>query len=198
MRTADLPPRWTAAELAGDAVTAARALLGSYIWRRTAAGLVILRITETEAYGGIHDGHPDDASHAHRGKTARNAPMFAAAGTLYVYLVYGLHHCANIVTGPPGTPAAVLLRGAVVVHGEEIVAARRKTSPRHYADGPGKLAAALALTRNDSGRSALHGNFCLRHGKLLPGETVQVTPRHGIDYAEFGREFPWRFRLSAR
>ena len=93
-----LPPRWRAAELLAPTADLARALLGSYLYRRTAQGLIIATITETEAYGGTYDSHPDDASHAFRGRTDRNAPMFAAPGIIYVYLVYGMHHCVNIVT----------------------------------------------------------------------------------------------------
>jgi len=189
-----LPPRWRADELLAPTPTLARALLGSYLYRRTADGLIIATITETEAYGGDYDGHPDDASHAHRGRTARNAPMFAAPGILYVYLVYGMHHCVNIVTEREGIPAAVLIRGVRILTGLDLARRRRGHVPvSRLSDGPGKLAQALDLTRRDNGRTLLRGHLTLRHGPSIPAAEVRTTVRCGIDYATFGKTFPWRF-----
>lgn len=192
-----LPPRWRAAELLAPTADLARALLGSYLYRRTAQGLIIATITETEAYGGIYDGHPDDASHAFRGRTDRNAPMFAAPGIIYVYLVYGMHHCVNIVTEREGTPAAVLLRGVRILHGLEIARRLRGQVPdARLSNGPGKLAQALALTRRDDGRSLLRGDLVLRHGAPPPAAAIHTEVRQGIDYAPWGKTFPWRFIWS--
>lgn len=189
-----LPPRWHIDELLAPTVDVARALLGSYLWRRTPDGLIVARITETEAYGGTMHGHHDDASHAYRGRTDRNAPMFAAPGILYVYLVYGMHHCVNIVTQAQGTPAAVLLRGVRIVRGLDIARRYRgHVADARLSDGPGKLAQALALTRADSGRSLLRGDLVLRHGTPPPADEVRTDVRVGIDYATHGKTFPWRF-----
>ncbi len=189
-----LPPRWRADELLAPTPTLARALLGSYLYRRTADGLIIATITETEAYGGHYDGRPDDASHAARGRTARNAPMFAAPGILYVYLVYGLHHCVNIVTEREGIPAAVLIRGVRILTGLDLARRRRAGVPvSRLSDGPGKLAQALDLTRRDNGRTLLRGHLTLRHGPIVPADEIRTTVRSGIDYATFGKTFPWRF-----
>jgi len=111
--------------------SAARLLLG---WRLTAHGVTV-RLTEVEAYSGLGE---DPASHAHRGRTARNAVMFGPAGRLYVYQIYGMHFCANVVCGEAGRAAAVLLRAGEVVtrvddrlvtNGNELVAAIRDHAP---------------------------------------------------------------------
>lgn len=189
-------PRWQIHELEANTVHIAQALLGSLLLHRTTEGLVIARITETEAYGGTYRGLPDDASHAHRGRTLRNAPMFAAPGIVYIYLIYGMHHCLNIVTEPQSTPAAVLIRAATILHGEELVKKRRpKATAKHYSDGPGKLCQALGLTRRDNEHSLLSGKLQLRHAPLQPHEYIETTVRQGIDYAVHGKHFPWRFFL---
>lgn len=133
-----------------DPLKAAHTILGATL----CAGEVVLRITEVEAYGGPEDGPwPDPAAHSYRGRTSRNAVMFGPAGHLYVYRSYGLHHCANISVGADGVAAAVLLRGAEVVAGEETVRARRTagTPASNLARGPGNLAEALGLTLADNG-----------------------------------------------
>lgn len=189
-------PRWQIHELEQNTVTIAQTLLGSLLLHRSKDGLVIARITETEAYGGTYQGLPDDASHAYRGQTPRNAPMFAAPGIVYIYLIYGMHHCLNIVTEPPNTPAAVLIRAATIIHGEELVRQRRpQVSAKHYSDGPGKLCQALGLTRLDNQRSLLSGHLQLRHAPLHDGEYIEPAVRQGIDYARHGKYFPWRFFL---
>jgi DNA-3-methyladenine glycosylase len=120
-------PPWDA--LAGrDVVAAARALLGC----RVTAGGVTVRLTEVEAYAGSGG---DPASHAYRGRTPRNAVMFGPPGLLYVYFTYGMHWCMNVVTGPPGEAAAVLLRSGAVVDGLDTARARRTAKPRRAAPG---------------------------------------------------------------
>ena len=109
-------------------------------------GPVVLRLVEVEAYGGTAD-HDDPASHAHRGRTARNGTMFGPPGHLYVYRSYGIHLCANVVCGPDGLAGGVLLRAAEVIEGEDLVRARRGPRARgELAAGPGRLGQALGLT----------------------------------------------------
>lgn len=192
-------PRWRSEELNVRATVAAQKLLGSYLCRLTPEGLIIARITETEAYGDTYRGMADDASHAHRGRTQRNAPMFAAAGRSYIYFVYGMYHCLNIVTGAEGVPAAVLIRGAEIVYGHDLVRKRRgKVAPPHWADGPGKLCLALGLTRDENDRPLTHGALVLRHGPRRRGEKVRREVRCGIDYAVKGKYFPWRYILEVK
>ncbi len=140
-------------------------------------------LTEVEAYGGADD----PASHAYRGRTRRNAPMFGRPGTLYVYRSYGIHWCVNIVTGDLGVPQAVLLRGGTVVEGHAEAVARRGRSD-HLTDGPGKLAEALAIDGATSGVSLAQSRLSIR---VADDQTPYVaTPRIGITR---GTDRLWRF-----
>src|SRR5699024_1598684 len=112
------------------------------------AGGVTVRLTEVEAYAGA----VDPGSHAFRGRTPRTEVMFGPPGHLYVYFTYGMHWCANIVTGVEGAASAVLLRAGEVVAGHDVAAARRSgTRERDWARGPARLAATLGLARDDNG-----------------------------------------------
>ena len=125
---------------ARDSLRVARDLLGC----RFSHGGVTVRLTEVEAYGGA----ADPGSHAFLGRSPRNEVMFGPAGRLYVYFTYGMHFCANIVTGVEGEASAVLLRAGEVVDGHDVAAQRRPGfRPRDLARGPARLAMALALGR---------------------------------------------------
>jgi DNA-3-methyladenine glycosylase len=146
-------------------------------------------INEVEAYCGPED----PASHAYRGRTARNEPMFGPPGTIYVYRSYGIHWCANIVTGEIGEPQAVLIRGGHVVEGIDTVVTRRGRS-NHLADGPGKLAQALAIDGSMSGTALGDGHVSLQLHTLSPLPHV-TSPRIGISKAT---NRPWRFLTVPR
>lgn len=171
--------------LEGPVDGAARALLGC----RLTAGGVTVRLTEVEAYSGTGE---DAASHAHRGRTPRNAIMFGPAGYAYVYLTYGMYYCLNVVTGTEGTASAVLLRAGAVVDGLETARARRPAArtEAELARGPARLCAALAIDK------ALYGAYLL-DGHLTPppapvGE-ISSGPRVGVTGAH---DVPWRFWLT--
>lgn len=141
------------------------------------------RIVEVEAYDG------DEASHAFRGRTERNATMFGEAGRLYVYRSYGIHWCANIVCGRVGHATALLLRALEPTHGLDAMRARRGLDdPRALFSGPGKLTEALGITREHDGLRVDGPQFAL----LPPGTPVlwDTTVRIGITKAT---ELPWRF-----
>src|SRR6478752_590720 len=137
--------RLTRSQLAVPAADAARVLLGARIVSTVGGGRVVVRLTEVEAYAGTGE---DPGSHAHNGRTTRNAVMFGPAGHLYVYFTYGMHWCANVVCGPAGTASGVLLRGGEVVEGESLAFARRSAAKRadDLARGPARLATALGIT----------------------------------------------------
>jgi len=146
-----------------------------------------VRIVETEAY------EPDDpASHSFRGRTPRSAAMFGPPGHLYVYLIYGMHHCLNVVTGPPGHGAAVLLRAAEPLEGGEGMSrARGTTDARAWCSGPAKLAQALELDLSWNGLDLLDGGpLTIDAGGSVPPEEIERGPRVGISE---GRTTPWRF-----
>lgn len=179
----------------------ARDLLGAYLTHRTTQGTVTLRLTEVEAYGGSDD----PGSHAFRGVTARNGSMAAAGGHLYAYRHLGLHTCLNVVTGPSGSPAAVLLRGAEVVDGADL-ATRRRTERgvvgdhRDLARGPARLSVALGVGPDHDGADLLMHGGCL--ALWVPGHGTEVSlvstgPRVGVsgDGGD-GVLFPWRLWLT--
>jgi DNA-3-methyladenine glycosylase len=160
-----------AAEVAAD-------LLGCILVHDGPGGRVAGRVVEVEAYQG-----PEDlAAHSSRGMTPRNAVMFGPPGHLYVYLVYGLHHCANVVCGPGDKPEAVLLRAAAITAGRELAATRRATAVDvRLASGPGNLGAAFGLDRSLNGTDLLAGPVWLAHGER-PVRIVR-RPRIGVAYA---------------
>ncbi|GHH73950.1 putative 3-methyladenine DNA glycosylase [Promicromonospora soli] len=192
----------------------ARDLLGATLTRRTADGVVSLRLTEVEAY----DGETDPGSHAYRGQNRRNATMFGEPGHLYVYRHLGLHHCVNVVCGPPGTASAVLLRAGEVVDGADLARSRRLASgvvraDRDIARGPARLTVALGLHLSDDGADVTdpHGAVVLETPAVEPSlverslvepvETsaavVRTGPRVGVS-GEGGSadRFPWRLWLA--
>ena len=124
--------------------------------------------------------------------------MWGPPGRAYIYLVYGLHHCLNAVTGPAGSPGAVLVRGGVPVVGGELIRARRGPGPpsARLTDGPGKLCQALALSRAEDGLDLCDrgSGLCLvDDGVPVPDAEVERTPRIGIAYAGEAASWPLRF-----
>ena len=183
-----------------DTVEAARALLGQYLVRVLPDGTELeCRITETEAYVG----RMDKACHAYNYKrTPRTETLFAPPGTAYIYLIYGMYHCLNLVTEGEGEPAAVLIRGAEPVQNVDIIAKNRfgrKTEAltsyqqKNFLNGPGKLCRGLLLTREQNGLDVTDKGSGLY---LCPGPApaeIFTGKRIGIDYAREARDFPWRF-----
>ncbi len=163
-----------------DTRVVARELIGKVLVHRDGEVLRSARIVETEAYHG-----PDDqASHARFGRTARAAIMFGPPGFAYVYLIYGRSHCMNVVTGPEGFPAAVLLRAAEPVEG-----------CLHSTQGPGNLCRALAIQRaRDNGRD-LTGDDLYLLDAPPPGRIV-TGPRVNVRYAGQWAERRWRYALA--
>jgi len=171
--------------------TTAPELLG---WELSANGVTV-RLSEVEAYSGLGQ---DPASHAHRGLTNRNEVMFGPAGFLYVYQIYGMHFCANIVLGEAGRAAAVLLRAGAVVDGVELARERRPAAKtdRDLAAGPAKLMQVLALNRSANATSLVDGSgpATIRPpGKPVLSSEITAGPRVGVTSAF---DIPWRFWIA--
>lgn len=171
-----------------SAAEVAPELLGAYLIHQTPHGRVAGRIVEVEAYLG-----PEDlAAHSSHGQSPRNAVMFGEPGHLYVYLVYGMHHCANVVCGPGTKPEAVLLRAAEVTDGVDLARSRRGLVPEtRLAAGPGNLASAFDIDRRLNGADLLAGPIRLSRGPTP--EAIERTGRVGVDYAGDWTDRPLRF-----
>ena len=180
--------------LARPVLRVARDLLGRRLVRVLNGERLALRIVETEAYAGADD----PASHARGGPTARNRVMFGPPGHSYVYLVYGLHHCLNLVCEREGRAAAVLLRAGEPEEGLERMAALRAGRPRRdWARGPGRLCAALGLDLRHDGLALPHAELWLEPGRPPGRGRVEAGPRVGVDYAGEAAGWPWRFKEKA-
>jgi DNA-3-methyladenine glycosylase len=175
--------------LAGPVLDAARGLLGVVLEVDSPQGTVAVALSEVEAYGGP----VDPASHAFRGKTPRNAVMFGPAGRLYVYFVYGMHWCCNVVCGADGQASAVLLRGGRIIDGVELARSRRATARKdtELARGPARLATSLGLDAAANGADLLDpaSPIRLRPGEQVPDALVRRGPRVGVAAAG---DLPWR------
>ncbi len=207
------PPAFARSLLAGDTLDAARALLGARLVREPADGEPARRagrIVEVEAY----IGEEDRASHARMGPTARNRVMFGPPGIAYVYLVYGMHHCLNVVTEAAPRPAAVLIRALEPLEGLDAMraardraasrarrpdrpaSAHRRIRDTRLAAGPGLVAAAFSIDRSLTGLDLCDPASPLRLEAAPawePAPGVVATPRVGIGHSgEPWVSVPWR------
>ena len=185
-----------------DTLVVARDLLGKYLVREYEGTYLIGRITETEAYIGAID----KACHAYGGKvTPRTQTLYEQGGTSYVYFIYGMYHCMNVVTEKQGSAAAVLIRGLEMVKGLEEASMLRyglsrqeltKSQIKNFSNGPGKLCKAMAITK-DLNKVDLCGRDFFITDKIKgvenPTFEIAAAARIGIDYAGEARDFPWRF-----
>jgi DNA-3-methyladenine glycosylase len=189
---------------ARDTLTVARELVGRYLLRRLNGAELVCRITETEAYIGA----VDKACHAYGGRrTPRTETLYAAPGTSYVYLIYGMYCCLNLVTEAQGTAAAVLIRGAVPVRGIDEITGNRfgikaedmtANQRKNFLNGPGKLCMGLGITRAQNGLDVENNELVVCNdipelGLAAVTPEIRVSKRIGIDYAQEAADFPWRF-----
>ncbi len=169
----------------------ARELLGQRLVRLLEDGQRLSGlICETEAYGG-----PDDeASHAYR-LTRRSAIMYGPPGHAYVYFIYGMHYCLNVVTELDGQPGAVLIRAIVPQENLETIRSRRPGVPdTRLCDGPGKLCQALSITLAHNGLDLVTGEeLFIEAAPAIAAQDVLVTPRIGVRGNPEARNRPWRF-----
>jgi len=175
-----------------DTLEVARDLLGRVLVRVLDGERLSGRIVEVEAY----IGEDDLASHARFGLTERNAAMYGPPGHAYVYLIYGVHHCLNLVTGPKGFPAAVLIRALEPLEGIERMRVLRGGRPdAELTAGPGRLCQALAIDRrfDKADLCAADALLFVEEGQPVADPTVGRSPRVGVQGDRRARTVPWRF-----
>ena len=163
-----------------DTLKVAQNLLGCFLARQIGKKIIKGMIVETEAY----IGEDDLACHASRGRTPRTEIMYGEAGRAYVYMVYGMHHCLNVVTEKKNFPAAALIRGIVVKGGNVML------------DGPGKLCRFLKIDRKFNGWDLTEGKkLWIEKGIKIKKPRIKKSKRVGIDYAGKCKHYLWRFYL---
>jgi len=164
-----------------DTILVARELLGKHLVHVTPGETRIGRIVEVEAYLGEHD----LAAHSSKGRTERTKIMFGPPGYAYVYLIYGMHHCMNVVTEPEGNAAAVLLRAL-----EPVSPLATRTN------GPGLLCRAMGIDRRLNGHDLLSDNFFMTDPGAAPETRILKGPRIGVEYAKHWAKRHLRFYLK--
>lgn len=179
--------------LGHDVLAIARDLLGKYLFTLKDGQLAGGIISEVEVYKGM----ADKASHAYGGRrTRRNEMMYHEGGVVYMYLCYGMHHMLNFVTNEENVPDAVLIRGIIPTHGEELMLRRtgKNRMARDIGSGPGKVSKLLGLTVADNGCPLTGDTVWIEdRGLLIPDDQIGITPRIGVDYAGEDALLPYRF-----
>lgn len=182
----------------------ARELLGKSLVRRINGKLVKAMITETEAYCGPKD----KANHASKGLTKRTKVMFGPPGHFYIYLIYGMYNCLNIVTEKEGYPAAVLIRGAIIVNGRKTIDRSKRiknfkplsisSSPSATLNGPGVLCRELKIDRslNEIDICGNENIWIEDDCDKIPIKKIKRSKRIGVDYAGSYKDKLWRFALT--
>ena len=178
-----------------DTVELARKLLGTLLVHRTHQGVAGGMIVEAEAYMGAID----KACHAWQNRSERTEIMYHDGGVAYVYLIYGMHYCFNVVTGPQGEGNAVLIRALEPVFGLDLMRKRRQTNQLpNLCSGPGKVCRALAITKAEYGMDLCDPASPLRLVRFrdIPDNRIATSPRINVAYAEEAATWPWRFYVK--
>ncbi|MFX1435451.1 MAG: DNA-3-methyladenine glycosylase [Promethearchaeota archaeon] len=181
-------------------IEVAKELLGKYIVRKTKRGNMIGKIVEVEAYLGPSD----KACHSYNyRKTERTKPMYMKPGTLYIYFIYGMYYCLNVVTEPEGLPCAVLIRKLYPIDGIEIMKKNRKAkigkNYKNLTNGPAKLCMALNITKSEfNGKDSCDSNSILffTWGENFNPNKIILGKRIGIEYAQEDKDKLLRFTLK--
>ena len=173
--------------LNGPSESVAPRLLGCYLERDLGGRQLLGKIVETEAYD-----QADTASHSYRGQTPRTDVMFGPSGHLYVYFTYGMHYCCNVVCGPAGQGAAVLIRALEPLEGQDIMAENRRHN-QGLTNGPAKLCQALNINKSLNGHSLSVEPLRLIIQPEIPQVEITQTTRIGISRAQ---DVPWRFYIK--
>ncbi len=184
-----------------DALTVGRELVGKYLVREIDNEKIIVQITETESYLG----DIDKACHAYGGKiTDRTKTFYMVGSTIYVYLIYGMYYCFNIVTDTINKPSAVLIRGAKPIENIEKLSMLRYNKPydklslyqkKNFLNGPGKICKGLNIDKTFNETSILDNNIYILDNKNFDKSLIKTGKRINIDYAEEAKDFLWRFYI---
>ncbi len=177
-----------------DVLTVAEEILGKTLVHITKDGVVKGKIVEVEAYNGLCD----KAAHSYKNlRSKRTEIQYGEGGYAYVYLIYGMHHCMNIVVNRENLPEVLLLRALQPIDGLELMKKRRKTeNVKMLCNGPGKLCQAMEITREHYGEDLCGENFYLENTPSVKPEEIVRTKRINIDYAKEAVDFPWRFFIK--
>ncbi len=184
-----------------DSIIVARELLGKILVHEQNGQKLAVKIVETEAYMGVND----KAAHSYGGKrTQRVEVMYGSPGFSYVFMIYGIHNCFNIVTREEGIPQAVLIRAGEPMEGLAFMAENRFEKScseltgnqiKRLTDGPGKLCQGMQIDRSLNGMDLCNGNLYVEEGDNK-SITIESSKRIGIDYAQEARDYLWRFYIK--
>jgi DNA-3-methyladenine glycosylase len=184
-----------------DSLIVAKELLGKVLVHEIEGQKISAKIVETEAYMGI----TDKAAHSYGGRrTQRVEVMYGGPGFSYVFFIYGIHYCFNIVTREEGNPQAVLIRAVEPIEGLDIITQNRfgktyshlnKTQIKNLTNGPGKLCRALSIDRNSNGEDLCGNKLYVEEGEN-ENNSIVASKRVGIDYAEEAKDYLWRFYIE--
>ncbi|MFZ5944974.1 MAG: DNA-3-methyladenine glycosylase [Bacillota bacterium] len=177
-----------------DTLTVARELLGKYLIHKSTEGKTIGKIVEVEAYIGPNDA----ASHAFESlKSKRTEIQFGIGGYAYIYFIYGMYYCFNVVTNIEERPEVVLVRAIEPIEGIELMKMRRKTTKiLNLCNGPGKLTIAMGISKEHYGIDLCGDTIYLEEGEKIQQKDILETVRINIDYAGEAKHYPWRYIIK--
>jgi DNA-3-methyladenine glycosylase len=176
-----------------NALEVAKDLLGLVLVHKTDQGITKGKIVEVEAYMGTIDA----ASHAYKTKSQRTNIQYEEGGYAYIFLIYGMYYCMNIVANEANVPEAVLLRALEPVAGIELMKERRKTDKlMNLCSGPGKLCDAMGIDKNNYGMNLFEDVLYLERPDTLEEIEIEASKRINIDYAGEAKDYLWRFTIK--
>ncbi len=178
----------------GSSLEVAKELLGLILVHVTKEGVTSGKIVEVEAYMGTKD----KAAHSYSGvATNRTKVMFGESGHAYVYLIYGMYYCMNVVTNVVNTPQAVLIRAIEPVDGIELMTKRRNGKKlKELCNGPGKLCIAMDINKENNGMDLTRNQLYIEYPKEKEEFQIEKSKRINIDYAEEAKDFLWRYTIK--
>lgn len=185
-----------------NTLNVAKKLLGKYLVHRIGGEELLGMIVETEAY----IGPMDKACHSYNNKrTPRNETMYGPPGIAYVYIIYGMYYCLNVVTAEENKPEAVLIRAIEPIKGVETMAKNRynigyqnltKVALKNLTNGPGKICKALGIDRSHDGEDLCKDRLFITEGIDIEDVLIETSPRINVDYAEEAKYYPWRYYIK--